>query len=753
MRIQISEIRVRRCAVCTLGSLIAFLAIATVHRQQAITHSGPADARAVPLGFTSTSFEAERRWEEQLIGLVNPQHCRRYLRRLTAEPHVAGTPGDRRVSDYIASEFRQDGFETETVEYKVLLSYPKHTGLELVAPVVRRLANPEPPIEGDHDTRVADPIAQEPWNAYSPSADITRPVVYVNYGRPEDYDRLQRMGVSVKNQVVLARYFHGYRGGKSLEAENRGAAAVIVYSDPADDGAIKGSVYPYGPWGPMGHFQRGAVVYDFIIPGDPLTPGWASTNGARRIAERESKILPKIPMIPLSAADAKEILSRMRGLEAPKEWQGGLVAAIGPYHLGDGSTRVHLTLEMENRVTPIWDVIGRIPGSEEPEKTVILSNHHDAWVYGAVDPASGTAAMLELARGLGEMLRRGFRPRRTIIFGSWDAEEYTLTGSTEWGEEHESELRRNGVVCLNVDAATSGDKFTVSAAPSMVRAIIDAAQTTTDKKTHRPIYDAWKAQKSGKENIRSYRVEGAASAPVPYGVLGGGSDFMVFLQHDGVPSLDMIFDGPYGVYHSLYDDFEWMSRFGDPTFNYHATMARLWGVLALRFADADVIPLDYSFYPREVAAYLRDLKKIAPASMQPELELLTQKCQSWQTAAQTMTSKMEQLSTATGGMSRARAGVLNGALIAEERTLLADGGIPGRPWFRHLIYAPLPSYDAETLPGLREALVAHDMERALAQSRELGKAIDRATAVLKGNRIVENSGKASAYTELSHQSR
>ncbi len=702
----------------------------------------------VPLGFTPKSFESERGWEEKLMSSVDPQRCRAHLRKLTSEPHVAGTAGDRRVSDYIASEFRADGLETEMVEYKVLLSYPKHVSLELVAPMSRRLANPEPPVAGDADTRPSDRMARMPWNGYSPSADITRAVIYVNYGRTEDYDRLEQMHVDVKGRIVLARYFQGYRGGKSLEAERRGAAGVIVYSDPAEDGASKGKVYPDGPWGPAGHFQRGAVVYDFLVPGDPLTPGWASTEGARRISERDSKILPKIPMIPLSAADAKEILSQLHGAEAPKDWQGGLIGEIGRYRVGDGETRVHLDLQMENRVTPIWDVIGRIRGSEEPDKLIALSNHHDAWVYGAVDPASGTATMLELAHAFGAMGRQGFRPRRTIVLGNWDAEEYTLTGSTEWGEEHESELRQNGVVCLNVDSATSGNQFSVSTVPAMLPAIIDATQAVTDEATGHSVYDGWKAQASGKENVRSYRVEGAADAPVPYGVLGGGSDFMVFLQHDGVPSLDMIFDGPYGVYHSLYDDFEWMNRFGDPGFRYHATMARLWGVLALRFADADIVPLDYSLYPREIAAYVRDLQKTAPASCRPALESLLAKCERWQAAATEFASEMQGFAGDGNKTTQISTAVLNQGLMAEERALLNEGGIPGRPWFRHLIYAPLPSYEAETLPGLREALAANDIEGVQAQARELSAAIERATAALEQSRAtaVRQSANQAAFS-------
>jgi N-acetylated-alpha-linked acidic dipeptidase len=431
-------------------------------------------------------------------------------------------------------------------------------------------------------------------------------------------------------------------------------------------------------------------------------------------------------MVPMSAADAREILSRLGGAEAPPSWQGGLGFA---YHLGDGATQVHLALEMENRVTPIWDVIGRIRGSAEPEKLVVLSNHHDAWVYGAVDPSSGTAAMLETARAFGKLFKRGFRPRRTILFGSWDAEEYTLTGSTEWGEQFAHDLERNAVVCLNVDAATSGPNFTLSAVPALVPAVIEATEAVRDPDVPQSIYERWSTRRTVAD-VRSYAVPGSTGGPVAFGVLGGGSDFMVFLQHDGVPSLDMIFDGPYGVYHSLYDDFDWMARYGDPGFRYHSAMSRVWGLLALRFANADVLPLDYSIYSTEISAYLGDLKKLAPAEFtRTEIQPLIEKCQAWHDAAARVRERMGALKPGDSSLV-----AMNAALLAEERALLVPQGIPGRPWFRHLVYAPLPTYEAETLPGLREALVAKDLEQARVQAKELGTALDRAIATLKSVR-------------------
>ena len=691
--------------------------------RRALAAEGP----AVPLGFSPQSYEAQRKWENRFLEIPSAQRCRKYLRRLTREPHVAGTPGDRRVTQFIFDEFQRAGLKPQIVEYRVLLSYPHKVEVELVAPARVKLANPEPAIPGDKDTRPKDSMMKMPWNGYSPPADLTRPVVYVNYGRAEDYDQLEKLGVSVKDKIVLARYFHGYRGGKSLEAERRGVAGIIVYSDPAEDGAPRGPVYPQGPYGPPGHFQRGAVVYDFQVPGDPLTPGWASTESARRLPVEEAKILPKIPMVPLSANDAAEILKRLDGPEVPTGWQGGLLLT---YRLGDGAVKVHLALEMERRVTPIWNVVARIPGSEEPDKLVILGNHHDAWVYGAVDPSSGTAAMLEVARALGQLLREGFRPRRTIVLGNWDAEEYTLTGSTEWGEQFAEDLRKNAVVCLNVDASTSGKDFTVSTVPALLPAIMEAAQVVRDPATGNTVYDRWREQK-GEGSVRSYAVPGSGAAPVPFGLLGGGSDYMVFLQHDGVPALDMLFDGPYGVYHSAYDDFRWMDRFGDPGFRYHAAMSRLWGLLALRIANAELLPFDYSIYAAEVAAYLEGLEKLAPADFNSHtIQPLITKCRQWQEAAGKATALLEAWRTGSPALPGAARERTNAALMAQERALLDERGLPGRPWFRHLIYAPLPSYEAESLPGLREALAAQDLERAHDQASRLSDALDRAMAAL-----------------------
>ena len=623
------------------------------------------------------------------------------------------------MAEYVAARFREYGLETEVPSYDVLLSYPRTVELEMVAPRAMRLARREEPLPEDPSS--SDPTASGPWHAYAKSGEVEADVVYVSHGQPEDYDRLVRMGVDVRGKVALARYFGGYRGGKSLEAERRGVAALITYSDPEEDGYVQGDVYPRGPWGNDSHVQRGANVYDFIVPGDPLTPGWASVAGARRIPEAESRILPKIPTLPLSFRDARVLLEALEGPVRPtREWQGG-----GPfaYHVGPGPARVRLRLDVSRETRTIRDVIGRVRGADpDPavaRQIVLLSNHHDAWTFGGVDPSSGTATALELARALGDLVRRGLRPRRTIVLGIWDAEEYTLTGSTEWGEEHRDELAVEAVACLNVDASTSGDQLSASAVPSLRPLLYEVARSLPDPKGRGTVYDVWRAGQEG--NVRGYGVvAGERTADPPVAILGSGSDYTVFFNHIGVPSADLVFDGPYGVYHSLYDSHEWMTRIGDPGFRYHAAMARLWGLLALRLANADVLPLDYGAYGRDLLSYLDDVGALARTrGLDAGLDRARRAAQ-----ALSRLGVSEPTGNATADAARSR------ALIQAERDLLSADGIPDRPWFRHLVYAPLPSYEAETLPGVREAILAGDAARAREQAERLAGALERAGRTL-----------------------
>lgn len=675
-------------------------------------------------GFSPDRATWQREYERRLLLLPQPSECGELLRELTRRPHLAGTEGGARVAAFIADEFRKAGLTVEMPSYEVLLSYPKSARLTIVGEPEVRLGRPEEPIASDPDTAI--PEAAVAWNAYAPSARVEAEVVYVNRGSAADFDRLARMGIDVRGKIALARYFGGYRGGKSLEAEKRGVAALLVYSDPIDDGWFQGDVYPKGPWGPESHFQRGANVYDFLVPGDPLTPGWASTDGARRLRESESEVLPKITMMPLSSRDAAEILRRLGGPAVPSGWQG--VAVTATYRVGPGPVRLSLAVENTRETRRITNVIGTLRGTEEPEKKILLSNHHDAWVYGAVDPSSGTATMISLARALGTLARAGFRPRRTIVFGSWDAEEYTLTGSTEWGEEHESDLMRNAVVCINVDASTSGRDFSASASPLLFEAVREVARDVPDPGAPgKSVADSWR-ENAGKTNVRSYATGAAEEEELPVAILGSGSDYTVFFNRLGVPALDLVFDGPYGVYHSVYDDYAWMATVGDPGFLYHAAMARVAGLLALRFANADLLPLDAPAYGREIARYAEELAR-APeaATLGPELASLAKAARSWSGESERAGTAMTR-ALASGKSTAKDLEAWNAWLLHLERSLLGAEGLPGRPWFRHLVYAPRPSYEAETLPGVREAIEAKKAADAKREIQRLSKKLEAAAA-------------------------
>ena len=689
-------------------------------------------------GFYRDSLSRQREIEALILALPDAARVEGHARVLTSEPHVAGTPENEKVARYIFDRFKEAGLETAMKTYRVYLGYVKSALLEQVEPEPKRLTNPEE--GGSEDKDAADPRAALTWNAYSPSCDLTREVVYVNYARPEDFEALDRLGVQVKNRLVLARYFNGYRGGKAQEAEKRGAAGIIFYGDPMEDGYFRGDVYPHGPWGPDSHVQRGAVVYDYIVPGDPLTPGWPSLPGAKRISPQEAQILPRIPAVPSSWRDALVVLKNLAGPAVPGGWQGGLPLT---YHLGPGPSRLHLKIEASFETRPITDVIGVLRGSEQPDEMILLGNHHDAWVYGAVDPSSGTATMLELARVAGELKRRGFPPRRTLVFGNWDAEEWTLTGSTEWGEERRDDLARHGVVCLNVDSSCAGPNFQASAVPTLRRLISETLRDVPDPRSGADLYSATlaAAEKDGfKSTYNAPSVEKHARA-VTYDILGSGSDYTVFFNHIGIPSLDAGFDGPYGVYHSALDNYFWMSRFGDPGFKYHTAMVRVWGLLAYRVANADILPFEESPYPEDVKKYLDDLETGArggPPSARdaggsgalPDPSDLRAALQEWEKAAADLDAKVAAALAGARGTPETLAQV-NAMLMKTERALLSPAGIPKRPWFRHLIYAPLPSYAAETLPGLREAVQENDRPRARSQAKALAAALRARAATVR----------------------
>jgi N-acetylated-alpha-linked acidic dipeptidase len=519
---------------------------------------------------------------------------------------------------------------------------------------------------------------------------------------------------------------YSYRGFKALTAQQRGAAAMLIYSDPAEDGVKKGLVYPDGPWGNESHIQSGGIPYDFMVPGDPLTPGWASVPGAKRIPAEEAVSLPKILSAPLSARDARVLLQAMGGPDAPAAWQGGLGIT---YKAGPGTTPVKLRVMADDKVRQIQTVIGTIRGSERPDELVILGNHRDAWQYGGVDPSSGSASMMDLARSLGALARAGVRPKRSIVFASWDAEEFTLTSSTEWGEQFEAMLKEKAVAYVNVDSSTSGPNFTAAAVPSLNRFVEEAAAVITDPATGVSLVEA-KRRGEGRQQGSLPNAEGP---DVVNNRLGSGSDYTVFLNFVGMPVIDMAFDGPYGVYHSVYDNHLWVARIGDPGFRYHEAMTKLWGVMALRLANADALPLDYRPYAARIGEFAKEVEKRwtdraeRTGDAGPAFASLRTAIDGLRAAADRAYADQ---SRALASGDRAALAAVNARLMQGERALLDPAGIPGRPWYRHQIYAPKFTYAPELLPGVAEAVAAGDLAKVTEQIDRLIAALQRASKTL-----------------------
>jgi len=668
-------------------------------------------------GFDPASARAQHLVERQFTAAVSPRRIAAAHLHLTAEPHVAGSARDRALADWVHDRWREYGLDdVEIVEHDVLLSYATDVTVELTSPRRWRAAMKEDPIPGDPYSAATD--VGVPYHAYSATGDVEAPVVYANSGNPADYDWLAAQGIDIRGKIALVRYSvpYSYRGFKALTAEQRGAAGILIYSDPADDGYAKGKVYPDGPWGPPSHIQRGAIVYDFLVPGDPLTPGWASTRGARRIDAGEAVSLPKIMSAPLSYKDARVILEALGGPEAPSAWKGALPIA---YRVGGGPAKVRMRVQMDNAVRPIWTVIGRIHGATEPDQMVVVGNHRDAWIFGGVDPSSGSAAMMELARGLGTLARKGQRPRRTIVFASWDAEEFTLTSSTEWGEQHEAMLREGAVAYLNVDSAASGPDFSAAAVPALNRLLFESADAVVDPRRGTSVAAAWSRETRDRA---SNVLPNAPGGQLVNNRLGSGSDYTVFLNFVGVPIANLSFDGPYGVYHSIYDNHRWVSRIGDPGFAYHAALTRIWGIATLRLANAPRLPLEYETYGARIAEFVAELEKRGKG-----LGVAGAAAGRLREAARAHAAASE---AALASNDRTALAALNRRVMAAERALLDAGGIPGRPWYRHQIYAPKYTYAPDLLPGVAAALDTGDRRMLDEQVKKLAAAIDRAASAL-----------------------
>ena len=719
-----------------LARVLAFLLFAVL-----ADHAQDTDGMA---GFAPAHVAEERQLEAKFRKIPDVAHAQSNLRRLTSEPHMAGTDASRHVAEWLRDQYRSFGFDAEMVTYTAWMPQPREVTLELTKPQVKILATAEKPIGADKATQ--DKRIIPAFHSYSPSGEVTAPVVYANYGTRSDYDQLAALGANVEGKIVIARYGHGYRGIKVKLAEEHKAAAVILYSDPQDDGAVLGPTYPNGPWRPVSGIQRGSIIYTQVYPGDPLTPDVAATPSATRLAPADAANLPHIPALPVNAQDAAVILGNLGGVRAPEGWQGGLPFG---YHIGPGDSEAHMRLVMEYKERPLYNVIAKLPGTDDGE-WVILGNHHDAWVYGAADPGSGTASLLETARGLGTLAKSGWKPRRTIVICQWDGEEEGLLGSTEWVEANISELQQKAVAYINTDIGVDGPDFEAAAVPSLKELVREVTRDVEDPKTGQSVHDSW-ANHVARERKNPSRTGPQPPPPdplgkLPLGALGSGSDYSAFLDHAGIPSIDVAFTGPYGVYHSLYDDFNWMKRFGDPTFAYHAALAQILGTLALRLNEADILPFDYPTYALEIEHAATDV--FVKTTNQEDEDALAATLD----AAARLSASAHRASEALRAISDApldptQSQQINHALASIDQQLLAPKGLSRRPWFKHTIFAPgsYEGYTATLIPGENEELLRNDSAALRREAAFLTAAFLRASARLDEiTQIAREIGQARA---------
>jgi N-acetylated-alpha-linked acidic dipeptidase len=716
-------------------------------------------------GFTAESAKAERDWEAKFRAIPSPDSLRAYMRRLSARPHHVGSPYDKDNAEWILAKFKSFGLDAHIENFDVLFPTPQERIVELVAPTTFKAKLQEPPVPGDPTS--SQQAEQLPtYNAYSVDGDVTAPLVYVNFGVPADYERLERMGVSVKGAIVIARYFGSWRGIKPKVAAEHGAVGCIIYSDPHEDGFTQGAVYPQGPWRPKDGVQRGSVMDMPVYPGDPLTPGVGATKDAKRLPISEAATITKIPVLPISYGDAQPLLAALGGRVVPAEWRGGLGIT---YRVGPGPARVHLRVKSDWSLKTLYDVIARIPGSTAPDEWVIRGNHHDAWVNGAEDPLSGQAPLIEEARGYGELLKQGWKPRRTIIYAAWDGEEPALLGSTEWVEAHADELSTKAVAYLNSDTNNRG-YLDMEGSHSLEQFINDVARDIEDPETKLSVWkrDQLRAVKNAK--TPEERQEARQRADLRIDALGSGSDYTPFLQHIGIATLNLGFggEGGGGIYHSIYDDFKWYTTYDDTSFVYGRALAQTVGTAVMRLADADVVPYQFSNLAETVGRYVKEVEKLATETRDQiqernrELDdgVFAATSDPWEPlvaparepaaphlnfaplddAADALSRAGDRYDKAftkvqaNGGapFGKSDVGTLNATLRQTERALTAANGLPRRPWYRHLVYAPgfYTGYGVKTLPGVREAIEQKNWKEAEQQIGAAAQVLTAAAGVI-----------------------
>lgn len=688
-----------------------------------------------PAHTQDSGIQDNQKWEQKFREIPNPDSLRAYMKRLSARPHHLGSEYDKENAEWILSKFKEWGLPAHIETFEVLFPSPKERLVELVAPTKFVAKLQEPALAEDPTSSQFDQQLQT-YNAYSADGDVTGELVFVNYGIPSDYEYLERLGISVSGKIVIAKYGGSWRGIKPKVAAEHGAVGCLIYSDPRGDGYFEGDVYPKGPWRTKDGAQRGSVLDMPIYPGDPLTPGIGATQNAKRLKQSEVKVFTKIPVLPLSYADAQPLLEALEGPVAPYRWRGNMPIT---YHIGPGLAKVHLKVFANWEMKTIYDVIAKIPGSEFPDQWIIRGNHHDAWVNGAADPVSGLVPLMEEARSLGELMKQGWKPKRTIIYCAWDGEEEGLIGSTEWAETHAEELKQKAALYLNTDMNLRG-YLDMMGSHMLEKFINGVAKKIEDPETQLSVWKRrhlWDIAHADNEEKRSDLRE---QSEIKVDALGSGSDYTVFLDHLGIASLNLGYfgEGGYGVYHSIYDSFHWYTNFGDTDFIYGRTLAQTAGTAVLRFASADILPYDFINFSNTISTYLDELKELAEkkreeitdtnrqidegvfeAIADPKDYFLTAPKREvvppffnfapLENAAVELKKSAERYDEALKNLRNsgqpAPAG-LNSKLLQCERKLTLPEGLPNREWFKHQIYAPglYTGYGVKTLPRVRETI-------------------------------------------------
>ena len=717
-------------------------------------------------GYSTESSRTERQWQEKMRAIPDPKNLRAYMERLSARPHNVGSPYDKDNAEWLLSKFKEFGLDAHIETFSVLFPTPKERLVELVDGGPHFTAKlQEPPVKEDP---TSDQTAEQlpSYNAYSIDGDVTAPLVYVNYGTPEDYEVLERRGISVKGAIVIARYGRSWRGIKPLVGAEHGAVACIIYSDPRDDGYSGGPTFPKGPWRPQEGVQRGSVQDSAVFMGDPLTPGYGATADAKRVPLKDAQSLTKIPVLPISYADAEPLLAAIAGPVAPRDWRGGLGIT---YRIGPGPAKVHLKVFSNWDMHPLYDVIAKIPGSTYPDEWIIRGNHHDAWVNGAEDPISGMVTVLEEARSMGELMKQGWKPKRTIIYCAWDGEEPGLLGSTEWVETHVDELRKHAVMYVNSDSNDRGF-LEMEGSHTLEHFMNDVARDVQDPETKLSV---WKrAQLKGIEDATSTdeRRELRERHDMRLDMLGGGSDHAPFINFAGVASLGIGYGGEDhgGIYHSIYDDFYWYTHFADYDFLYSRALSQTGGTAVMRMADADLLPFQFADFADDVKMYVHEVEKFA-GQQRDEIQERNQKIQDgvYEATADPretwVTPKKEELpphlnfapldnavedllrssaeyqkaldrASANGGtvLTSASLQEINGLLIQSERKLTTPEGLPGRFWYKHELYAPgaYTGYAAKAIPAVRENLEQKKWKEAEQAAARVAQVLENESALI-----------------------